>query len=116
MSNVSKFGTTPAKIMALWKLTMPLNRRELFRDVALGSLLVPIMTGPAGAADADPIEEKKCTLLGKHVLPEGKQAVQGLAVGTCTGGFTASAEASARKAGIRLWDLDVVMTLANTPK
>ena len=34
----------------------------------------------------------------------------------CTGGFTASAKASARKAGIRFWDLDDVMRLVNTPQ
>ena len=58
---------------------MPIHRREFLRDVAIGSLLLPSF---ATAAVADPIEKKKCTLLGKHLLPEGKQAVQGLAVGT----------------------------------
>ena len=56
---------------------MPIHRREFLRDVAIGSLLLPSF---ATAAVADPIEKKKCTLLGKHLLPEGKQAVQGLAV------------------------------------
>lgn len=60
---------------------MILNRRELLRDVALGSLLVPTIASQALATNADAIEKKKCTLQGKHVLPQGKQAVQGLAVG-----------------------------------
>ena len=61
---------------------MTLNRRELLRDVAIGSLLLPTIAASAGEADTDAIEERKCTLLDKHVLPEGKQAVQGLAVGS----------------------------------
>jgi hypothetical protein len=68
-------------ILVLQERAMKVNRRELLRDVAIGSLLIPTISSPAGAADTGAIEEKKCTLLGTHVLPEGKQAVQGLAVG-----------------------------------
>ena len=62
--------------------------------------------------------EKRCGVEPIRLLA-GTLSIEGTTatgIVTCTGGFTASAEASARKAGIRLWDLDDVMTLVNTPK
>ena len=51
---------------------MTLNRRDLLRDVAIGSLLLPAVATPSSAADTSTIEEKKCTLLGKGILISGQ--------------------------------------------
>ena len=60
---------------------MPLDRRQLLKTVATGSLLFPAILRPPSLAADDEIKKQECKLLGKHQLPQGKQAVQGLAVG-----------------------------------